>query len=386
MGVDLCTYRHRIGLFQYSSTKTTKVKIKLKKCPHQKFNLFANILLLHIAASSLLLDKSVPVSSSSPPITDGPRNHIFDTMSQHSTGTAPKSPEARISWPFGISGSRSSGVNKTVKMKNGNRRAIGYNIAAWNCGRGLISKKNTDTDKLVDIKLFIQEHKPHLLGIIEADIHGPNSTSNRTPRYTTEEINERLKIEGYSIILPQTWHTHNQARLIVYISDEIKGKIRANTQANNDLPSITIEIGLGREKKTLCNFYYREWTGGISRDDSYISQYDRLNRQVQIWRDLSVEERDLVILGDSNLCSLSWNDPEYPSALRNLANLMTDYHLEETMTQLIETYTRTEVNGDHLQKSCIDHITTNVPGKCLNASVLPAGGSDHLAVMVKKMH
>ena len=29
-------------------------------------------------------------------------------------------------------------VNKTQKIINGNRRAVGYRLALWNCGRGLI--------------------------------------------------------------------------------------------------------------------------------------------------------------------------------------------------------------------------------------------------------
>ena len=37
----------------------------------------------------------------------------------------------------------------------------------------------------------------------------------------------------------------------------------------SDLPSLSCEIGLGREKKTCVNFFYREWTGGVSGlDDS----------------------------------------------------------------------------------------------------------------------
>ena len=55
------------------------------------------------------------------------------------------------------------------------------------------------------------------------------------------------------------------------------------------------------------------------------------------------------------------------------------------MTQLIEQPTRTELRGNLVQKSCIDHITTNSPGKCLNSAVLVGGNSDHLAVITTKL-
>ena len=42
--------------------------------------------------------------------------------------------------------------------------------------------------------------------------------------------------------------------------------------ADTDLPNITVEMGLGKEKKTLLNIFYREWTGGFSGDSSQASQ------------------------------------------------------------------------------------------------------------------
>ena len=52
---------------------------------------------------------------------------------------------------------------------------------------------------------------------------------------------------------------------------------------------------------------------------------------------------------------------------------------------MIEQPTRTELRGNLVQKSCIDHITTNSPGKCVNSAVLVGGNSDHLAVITTKM-
>ena len=88
-----------------------------------------------------------------------------------------------LSWAnLGIS------TNKLQKMINGNRRNVGYKLAVWNCGRGLI--QDGFSVKLNEIKQFIETRKPHCFGIIESDLYSPNSQVNRTKKYTTDEIRE----------------------------------------------------------------------------------------------------------------------------------------------------------------------------------------------------
>ena len=101
--------------------------------------------------------------------------------------------------------------------------------------------------KYVEIKEYIQNNNPHLLAIIESDLHGPDTTANRTTTFSTEEIKEKLHIDGYTIELPDSWTTHHQARIMVYVSDNIRAKRRTTPVTDSDLPSITFEVGLGRE-------------------------------------------------------------------------------------------------------------------------------------------
>ena len=108
-------------------------------------------------------------------------------------------------------------------------------------------------------------------------------------------------------------------------------------------------------------------------------------RQVELWRDLNETNRDLVLMGDANFCSKSCDSPDYPSNLKNISNIANDFYLEESFVHLVEENTRTELRGDYVQRSCIDHISTNSPGKCKNVAVIPAGNSDHLAIMVTKL-
>ena len=62
-----------------------------------------------------------------------------------------------------------------------------------------------------------------------------------------------------------------------------------------------------------------------------------------------------------------------------------DFLLEESIVQLVEEFTRTELKGGNIEKGCIDHIYSNCPNKCSEISVLAAGNSDHLATILTKL-
>ena len=115
-----------------------------------------------------------------------------------------------------------------------------------------------------------------MFGIIESDFFSPQSQTRRIRKYTTTEIREKLKIDGYLIELPSTWDNHGQARLVCYVSDDIKYK-RKHIQDNiNHIPSITLEVGLGRATNTTVHYYYREWKNGVTGESDKPSQLAQL--------------------------------------------------------------------------------------------------------------
>ena len=130
-------------------------------------------------------------------------------------------------------------------------------------------------------------------------------------------------------------------------------------------------------------FFYREWTSEVTGTKSEQEQEERLTRQVNLWKGLSAMNRDLIISGDANLCAKSWHNPDYYK--KNLANIVMDFLLEESIVQLVEEFTRTELKGGNIEKGCIDHIYSNCPNKCSEISVLAAGNSDHLATILTKL-
>ena len=160
-------------------------------------------------------------------------------------------------------------INKMLKIINGNRRSVGYRLAVWNCGRGLVQEGFST--KFQEVKHFLRSKKPHCFGVIESDLFSPQSQTSRV-RYTTAELKEILKVDGYNIEFPKSWDTHGQARLICYVSQEIKCTRKILNASFDHLPTITLEIGLGKATKTIVHYYYREWKNGVTGESDSISQ------------------------------------------------------------------------------------------------------------------
>ena len=64
--------------------------------------------------------------------------------------------------------------NKLMKICNGNRK-LGYNLAMWNCRKGLVTWDGEGSSKMVDVKEFISKKKLHMLCLIESDLHSISS-------------------------------------------------------------------------------------------------------------------------------------------------------------------------------------------------------------------
>ena len=79
-------------------------------------------------------------------------------------------------------------------------------------------------------------------------------------------------------------------------------------------------------------------------------------------RNNNTVNRELIALGDMNLCAIKMGEPGYEYS--GLANILQDFQMEENITQLIQNYTRMRLVDDQIQRSCLDHIYVN----CVNKS------------------
>ena len=169
---------------------------------------------------------------------------------------------------------------------------------------------------------------------------------------------------------------------MAYVKEEIKPIVRNVPPESSDLASISLEIGLGKETKTCFNIFYREFTGGVSGLGNLQAQKDRLSRQISHWKSLYGRGKDVVILGDSNLCAMQWDEVSYIN--KELANMIQDFMLEQSSQQLVNSITRIESAGQMVQRSCIDHCYTDVREKVTGPFVEAVGDSDHFGIRILK--
>ena len=59
---------------------------------------------------------------------------------------------------------------------------------------------------------------------------------------------------------------------------------------------------------------------------------------------------------------MTWNDENFRN--KNLSEEIHQFLLEESCFQIVNKYTRVQEVDGNLQRSCLDHVTTNVPEKC----------------------
>ena len=129
-----------------------------------------------------------------------------------------------------------------------------------------------------------------------------------------------MKIYGYKLEFPQTWTNHGQARIICYVSDEIK--YTRTIFANNDhIPSIT-------------------WKNGVTGEGDNNSQLAHLKQHISQWQELVDTGRNFVALGDANLCAKSWNENNF--RYKELANEVQNFLLCETCSQIVNKFTRVQ--------------------------------------------
>ena len=223
------------------------------------------------------------------------------------------------------------------------------------------------------------------MGIAEVDLrrNKNNSDDNNNNEMSTEQLLDKFKIEGYRIILPNSWIKHDKARIFVYVNDELNIKVINLKDNESHLQSIVIEVGFGRSKTHIFNYYYREWKSCVTGLNDLASQKSYLSGLVDIWRREVNKNKEVIFSGDMNLDAKLWDDPSY--RLADLVNIVKDFMIEEECHQIIDDYTRIrQVNGT-LQRSCLDHVIVNCINKIKNIQILGVGKSDHLGTLITKM-
>ena len=190
MGISNQDFRVRIGMFQNTNMKSRNkfkcepTKLKVKSCL-STVAIYLSILLI---VNCLLLNPSDGVKTRNTNFKSNLKKCLIKTEDLMTNQT--------FCWSqYGLS------INKIQKIINGNRRVVEYKLAVWNCSRGLV--QDGFSNKLVEIKQFIELKKPHCFAVIEADIYGLQCQKRRHRKYSTAEIKEKLKLMDIILNFPQ---------------------------------------------------------------------------------------------------------------------------------------------------------------------------------------
>ena len=273
--------------------------------------------------------------------------------------------------------------NKLQHSANGNRQHLGIKSCTWNCKRGLLDSSGHATPKLAETHNFLLTQNIDIMALNEAGIHGRRSQTFRANPMTTTSINREIALPGYKILLPYCWTQYDTARIAVYVRTDIT-TIPLRTQIpTSDLPVISFKAQKGSEALTAYNFFYREFTGGISRMKSQEAQAEQLTRLLATWAEIDSHGLDTVYMGHMNHCATKWADISDPNS--PFIDKVKTAQVTQTLDQTVSQHSRSQLVVDRIHKSTIDHVYTNSEHKLKTLEVWPVGDSDHLGVVVTKI-
>ena len=253
--------------------------------------------------------------------------------------------------------------NQFVKAINGNRDARGIKLAHWNPGSAHLHNKMTQ------LELAVADHKPHILGISEANFKRGHDL-------------EDVQLGDYDLFLSKTFDNDDLgvSRVVCYKHTSLVGGLREDLMSDN-FSSIWMEIGLPRKKKILVCQLYREWQhlGQTDRTSSSIpAQLDRWISFLDQWERAIDTGKEVIVMGDCNLDYLKFSDI---GQLQSLVDLMYERIFPHGVQQCVKVPTR---SWPGQKDSCLDHIYTNTPDKISQAEVRFMGSSDHKLVMATR--
>ena len=162
----------------------------------------------------------------------------------------------------------------------------------WNKGSSILE------NKIDEIETIINEYRPHLFGLSEANFYKQNDASNvNIPDY---EIYTCLSIQN-----PQL----NISRVVVYVHKSVVVKPRPDLMSDQ-FSSIWLEAGLPNQRKILICNAYREWgllnqVGNNSRSNEL--QLMRWEIFINQWQQALSEGKEVICMGDMNIDHLKWN-------------------------------------------------------------------------------
>ena len=230
--------------------------------------------------------------------------------------------------------------------------------------------------KMNDIKSLIEQHKPHIFGLAEANVQINHNM-------------DELQIPGYTLHLTSSISNPvlgNVARVVVYTSKSITVRRRPDLE-DPLLQLISLEAGLPGKRKTIYMVGYRQWKLAGQTDDTsstVIAQEDRWKRLLSKWETALAEGKEVISVMDANLDAIMWRNEPHTlprhSTSRTHAALI-DALFDRILPMGVEMMTPTTPTWARgHKKSCLDHVYTTAPSKLSPVETIWTGMSDHALI------
>ena len=148
-----------------------------------------------------------------------------------------------------------------------------------------------------------------------------------------------------------------------------------------EIPTIWLELKEANQRKTAIGGFYREWTHeGTKTVEEQLKNIELLNRQIET---ITSKYNNSIILGDANICSEKWDDPNFgnKTVSEALRSTLTESGL--TPRKLGNTFIADKQgeNGNVIS-SAIDHIYVSADMENRTAtSKINHSSSDHLPII-----
>ena len=133
-------------------------------------------------------------------------------------------------------------------------------------------------NKMSEVRNFIKNEKPHILGISEAELK------------TSHHCKDSLNVPGYDIILPKSWDTYGKARVIVYIKRSLSYDHLPELE-HADVQSIWIRAGFKNTKKVYFSHQYREHTNTLG--STMAAQGSTFAKMLSQWKEALLHDNPL---------------------------------------------------------------------------------------------
>ena len=385
MTCSLQTYRTRIGTYNIKQTTYRKEYSKNGTERNQQKQkllislVLTNYCLLVLLGPSLLCPyppivfQSLPSRATSSYTSSNQVQEVLIITTQSHTwdpGTAANlfTFQSYLSWIT------STHRNKLAHITYGNRgqRGRGITVVYWNKGPSYLHNKQHEIESLVST------HKPHILGLGEANFRHDHSL-------------EDVQLQGYTLHLDSSVDNPELglARVAVYTHNALRVKRRPDLE-DEKIAAIWLQCGLPHQKGILVCIGYRQWRlvgQGNNTSASIHEQFSRWSTFLDKWEAALGENKEVLVTLDANIDHLTWRDTEnLPShhssvRLKTLIDALFDRILPLGVTQLVTGATRMQRGQP---QAGLDHLYSNKPDRLSRVSTFFTGVSDHKLLKVQR--